>query len=219
MPTIHLKATTTATPEQFVAVLSDFGPGRQKVFENSTDENLKVHDKGPDHADVTEGSGGIWERLHYDWSDPNRVVIKTTDSNTWGGASSFTYTRDGPTGRPRWTKSWCARARTSRAGRPGSCSNLREARPRKGAGEHDQGHRSPNHRGASGGSGQRVAQRRHDGGAKRTKLGVGALRPASRPRHRRLRLCVGIGCAGCCRRGRETRPRGGLRWSRCCPRS
>jgi hypothetical protein len=92
MSTIHLKATTTSTPEQFVAALTDFGPGRQKLFENSTDGDLKVHDQGPDHADVTEGSGGIWERLHYDWSDPNRVAIKTTDSNTWGGASSFTYT-------------------------------------------------------------------------------------------------------------------------------
>jgi len=35
---------------------------------------------------------GIWERLHYDWSDPNHVVLATTDSNTWGGASGHTYT-------------------------------------------------------------------------------------------------------------------------------
>jgi hypothetical protein len=41
---------------------------------------------------VTEGSRGIWERLHYDWSDPNRVVLTTTDSNTWGGDSRHTYT-------------------------------------------------------------------------------------------------------------------------------
>jgi hypothetical protein len=91
MPTIHLKATTTTTPEQFAAALT-FGPGRQKLFEYSADDYLKVHDQGPDHADVTEGSGGIWERVHYDWSDPNRVVIKTTDSNIWGDASGFTYT-------------------------------------------------------------------------------------------------------------------------------
>jgi hypothetical protein len=26
-------------------------------------------------AGVTEGSGGISERLHYDWSDLNRVVL------------------------------------------------------------------------------------------------------------------------------------------------
>ena len=41
---------------------------------------------------VTEGSGGIWERLHYDWSDPNRIVMTTTDSNAWGGRSGHTYT-------------------------------------------------------------------------------------------------------------------------------
>jgi hypothetical protein len=43
-------------------------------------------------ADVTEGWGGIWERLHYDWSDPNRVTLTTTDSNTWAGASGYVYT-------------------------------------------------------------------------------------------------------------------------------
>jgi len=91
MSTIHLHQTTTATPE-FIAALTDFGPGRSKLFGNSADEYLKVHQQGPNHADVTEGSGGIWERLHYDWSDPNRVVMTTTDSNTWGGASGHTYT-------------------------------------------------------------------------------------------------------------------------------
>ena len=92
MPTIHLHETTTSTPEQFVAGLTDFGPGRSKLFGNSSDEYLKVHDQGPTEADVTEGSSGVWERLHYDWSDPNRVVMTTTDSNLWGGHSGHTYT-------------------------------------------------------------------------------------------------------------------------------
>jgi hypothetical protein len=92
MSTIHIKQTTTLTPEQFIAGLTDFGPGRSKLFSNSADEYLKVHDQGPHQADVTEGSAGIWERLHYDWSDPDRVVLTTTDSNTWGGGSGFTYT-------------------------------------------------------------------------------------------------------------------------------
>jgi hypothetical protein len=92
MATIHLHQTTTATPEQFLAGLTDFGPGRSKLFGNSADGYLKVHDRGPTTADVTEGSAGIWERLRYDWSDPNRVVMTTTDSNTWGGASGHTYT-------------------------------------------------------------------------------------------------------------------------------
>jgi len=92
MSTIHMHQTSTSTPEQFIAGLTDFGPGRQKLFGNSADEYLKVHSLGRTEADVTEGSGGIWERLHYDWSDPNRVVLTTTDSNTWGGNSGYVYT-------------------------------------------------------------------------------------------------------------------------------
>jgi hypothetical protein len=91
MSTIHMHQTTTLTPEQYIAGLTDFGPGRSKVFDNSADEYLKVHSRGPTQADVTEGSGGYWERLHYDWSNPNHVVLRTTDSNTWGGASGHTY--------------------------------------------------------------------------------------------------------------------------------
>jgi hypothetical protein len=92
MATIHMHQTTTSTPEQFLAALIDFGPNRSKVWGNSADDYLKVHRRGPSDADVTEGSGGVWERLHYDWSDPRRVVMKTTDSNTWGGDSGHTYT-------------------------------------------------------------------------------------------------------------------------------
>ena len=92
MSTIHMHRTTTSTPGQFLAALIDFGPSRSKVFGNSAGNYLKVHCRGPSDADVTEGSGGVWERLHYDWSDPNRVVMKTTDSNIWGGRSSHVYT-------------------------------------------------------------------------------------------------------------------------------
>ena len=92
MSTIHYNQTTTSTPEQFVAGLTDFGPGREKLFGKSADSDLKVHSQGAHEADVTEGSGGIWERLDYDWSTPDKLVAKTTDSNTWGGQSGHTYT-------------------------------------------------------------------------------------------------------------------------------
>jgi hypothetical protein len=92
MATFHFKEATSATPEQFVAGLTDFGPGRAELFENSADGYLEVHDQGPTEADVTEGSSGIWERLHYDWSDPNRIVLTTTDSNAWADGPSHTYT-------------------------------------------------------------------------------------------------------------------------------
>ena len=92
MPTIHLHETTTATPEQFIAGLTDFGPGRRSCSATARTSTSRYTSQGPDYADVTEGSAGIWERLHYDWSDPNHVVLTTTDSNLFGGASGHTYT-------------------------------------------------------------------------------------------------------------------------------
>jgi hypothetical protein len=92
MSVIHFHAATTSTPEQFIAGLTDFGPGRSEVFKNSADSYLMVHNQGPHQADVTEGSGGIWERLIYDWSDPSQVKLTTIDSNVFGGASGYTYT-------------------------------------------------------------------------------------------------------------------------------
>ena len=91
MTTINLHANTSATPEQFIAGLTDFGPGRAELFGNSADGYLKVHAMGEDHADVTEGSGGVWERLSYDWSDHEHVVATTTASNAWGRKSGHTY--------------------------------------------------------------------------------------------------------------------------------
>ena len=88
----HFHETTTATAEQYVAGLTDFGPGRAELFGNSADDYLDVHSVGSTDADVTEGSAGVWERLHYDWSERDRVVLTTTDSNAWGGASGHTYT-------------------------------------------------------------------------------------------------------------------------------
>ena len=92
MSTIHFHQTTTSTPRQYIAGLTDFGPARSKLFPNSADADLTVHHLGTAEADVTEGSGGEWERLHYDWSDPNRVKLTTIDSNLFGGASGHTDT-------------------------------------------------------------------------------------------------------------------------------
>lgn len=92
MATIRFHETTTATPEQFIAGLTDFGPDRSELFKNSADAYLEVHSLTPPQADVTEGSGGVWERLHYDWSDPHHITLTTTDSNLFGGASGHTYT-------------------------------------------------------------------------------------------------------------------------------
>jgi hypothetical protein len=92
MTTIHFNQTTTATPEQFVAALTDFGPGRSQIFGRSADNYLQVYSKSPGHADVRKGSSGLWERLDYDWTDPTHITMKVIDSNTWGGNSGHTYT-------------------------------------------------------------------------------------------------------------------------------
>jgi hypothetical protein len=92
MATIRFTKSTTATPAQFIAGLTDFGPGRGEIFGNSTDDYLKVHSQSAGHADVTEGSNGIWERLTYDWTDPHHIVLKTTESNLWGPGSGHEYT-------------------------------------------------------------------------------------------------------------------------------
>jgi hypothetical protein len=74
-----------------------------------------VHQLGRTEADVTEGSGGIWERLHYDWSDPNHVVLTTTDSNLWsGGSGHTTHSRVRPTESPTLTLWSSAKERISR---------------------------------------------------------------------------------------------------------
>jgi hypothetical protein len=91
MSKIHFNKTATLSPEQFVAGLTDFGPDRSRVFSKSADDYLDVHGLGAAEADVTEGSGGVWERLRYDWSDRDHIVLTTTDSNVWGGASGYTY--------------------------------------------------------------------------------------------------------------------------------
>jgi hypothetical protein len=92
MATIHFHEAMQATPEQFIEALTDFGPGRSELFPNSADDNVNVHDRGRDEADVTEGSHGVWERLHYDWTNHEHVVLTTTDSNVWGGRSRHAYT-------------------------------------------------------------------------------------------------------------------------------
>ena len=69
-----------------------------------------------------EGSGGIWERLHYDWSDrqPRRHEDHRLATSGAVARATSTPSRGGPTERPMWTPSWYARARTSKDG----CSAL-----------------------------------------------------------------------------------------------
>ena len=57
MSTIHLHRDNHATPEQYIAGLTDFGPGRSKLFGNSADEYLKVHQPRPHPSRRHRGLG------------------------------------------------------------------------------------------------------------------------------------------------------------------
>lgn len=56
-------------------------------------EFLQVHESGPEYADVTEGNpwpiGYVWERLHYDWSDPQALRGTVIDSNLFKPGSTW----------------------------------------------------------------------------------------------------------------------------------
>ena len=92
MPTIRLNESTTAPPEQFVAGITDFG----WVVRRSSVTVPTGISRCTTRASVTPTSPRAravsGERLNYDWSDPNRVVLTTTDSNVWGPGSGHTYT-------------------------------------------------------------------------------------------------------------------------------
>ena len=92
MTTSHFHQTPSLTLEQYFAALTDFRSGRSKLFGKSPDDYLRADRLGRTEANVTEGSGHIWERPHYDWSDSTHVVLTTTDSNLWVGASGHIYT-------------------------------------------------------------------------------------------------------------------------------
>ena len=164
MSTIDFHQSTTSTPEQFVAGLTDFGPGRSKVFAKSADSYLKVHRERPRQADVTEGSGGVWERLQYDWSDPNHVVAKTTDSNVFGGASGYKYTLtpqpDGTTDVRRRHRSRGQELQGPGAFRP--AGNRRQGGPAQGICQQRQGDRGAQRRQRGGPLGHSEQRRRGD---------------------------------------------------------
>jgi hypothetical protein len=94
MPSLHIKAKTFVSTEQFLAALTDFGPERGTIWSNSQSTHFILHKLGANEADVMEGSkvfGGVWERLHYDWSKPGIVELRTTDSNIWANGSGWHY--------------------------------------------------------------------------------------------------------------------------------
>jgi hypothetical protein len=79
------------TPQEVIGALTDFSERRLELWPNIDPKFYKVHQVSRTSADVTEGSKGIWERTHYDWSDPGKVRIRVEDSNTFRPGSFWIY--------------------------------------------------------------------------------------------------------------------------------
>ncbi len=75
-----------------MGLFTDFGPDRARWWPNVDDARFKVHDVGPDWAEVTEGNAMGWERERYTWdAAAGTVAIDTLNSNLWGPGSGWRY--------------------------------------------------------------------------------------------------------------------------------
>jgi hypothetical protein len=97
MATLHAHAETSLSAAEFRAALTNFSDRDQRLsdFSNISAEHFEVHEVGDTSAVVTEGAsiaGGVWEKLRYDWSDPNVVTLTTIESNTFEPGGTWKYT-------------------------------------------------------------------------------------------------------------------------------
>ncbi len=92
MPTIHVSVVTSLSRQEAIRRLSDFGPNRAETWPNVDADGVKVHDQGPNWADVTEGNRFAWERERYGWdTEAGTVSSVTTDSNVWQSGPAWSY--------------------------------------------------------------------------------------------------------------------------------
>jgi hypothetical protein len=92
MPKTQFTTHTSLPPNDVLGLLTDFGPERAKLWPNIDESHFKVHELGPDWAEVTEGTKMGWERERYSWdAAAGTVTIETWDSNIWGPGSGWRY--------------------------------------------------------------------------------------------------------------------------------
>ena len=94
MPIVRVTDHTSAPPQQVLAAARDFSPRRAELWPDVHVQHLTIHDIGDSHVDATEGNpwpllGVVWERLHYDWSQPGAVAGTVVDSNLFRPGSTW----------------------------------------------------------------------------------------------------------------------------------
>lgn len=92
MPTTRFTVHTSLSASEVMELFTDFGSDRANRWPNVADAHFKVHDLGPDWAEVTEGNALGWERERYAWdAAAGTITIDTLDSNLWGPGSGWRY--------------------------------------------------------------------------------------------------------------------------------
>jgi hypothetical protein len=91
MAHVSVDKDTTVPPQAVIGALTDFSERRIELWPNIDREYFKVHQVSETSAEVTEGSRGVWERTHYDWSEPGTVRIEVEDSNAFRAGSWWVY--------------------------------------------------------------------------------------------------------------------------------
>lgn len=93
MPTVHVVDQTPVSPERVLESARDFSARRAELWPDVHVEHLQVHESGEKFAVVTEGNpwpiGYVWERLRYDWSEPERLRGTVIDSNIFKPGSTW----------------------------------------------------------------------------------------------------------------------------------
>ena len=93
VPSVRVSEHTDLPPEVVLAAARDFSERRAEMWPDVHVEYLTIHEVGPDYADVTEGNpwpiGYVWERLRYDWSDPQALRGRVIDSNLFKPGSTW----------------------------------------------------------------------------------------------------------------------------------
>lgn len=92
MARVHFSVTTALPPATVLEALVDFSDQRAERWPNIDRDHYRLHGRGPNWAEVTEGTGVAWERERYEWdADVGMVRIRTLESNTWGAGSGWEY--------------------------------------------------------------------------------------------------------------------------------
>jgi hypothetical protein len=93
VPSVHVVAESTASPEQVLEAACDFTPRRADLWRDVYVEHMTIHESGETWADDTEGNPWgpwlVWERLRYDWSQPGAVRGTVVESNLFKPGSTW----------------------------------------------------------------------------------------------------------------------------------